>query len=313
MSCLKSLFDISIDTFFVFPLSDLASIFCDKYYHIFPTNFVIPNACGTIEKYQNKHTLSQHLSNFGVQIPAQLAINTHDKKTYNHWNIFPAIAKPLASINGKKTDITIIERKEELETTISYFSSIGYNEVLLEEYICGDKEYMIEVLGGIRNGEFLTTQIIKKIREYPIKNGSTSYASLIESHCGLFLQEIKHFLLSINYEGLFDIEYKYADGKVYFIELNFRNGAPSFVFTKIGINLPYWWMNPSYPFKHYKKIIFKKFMVEQRDIINMLKKEVGFFRWIFNYLFSRHIFWMWRDTKPCVKYYTSLLRKKHGK
>ena len=53
------------------------------------------------------------------------------------------------------------------------------------------------------------------------------------------LQKTVAFIESLHYTGLFDVDLlETKDGKVYFIELNFRAGASTHVFTETGVNLP---------------------------------------------------------------------------
>ena len=292
---------------FVFPLSDYASLFCDKYYNSIPNCFVVPNARGSIDYYQNKINLSDELYNRGVCVPKHKEINLFREEINSEWNLFPAIIKPIISIEGKKNDIVIVNNLNEMFNAFRKLQELQYSRVMIEEYIHGDTEYMIEVLGASKNGEIIFSPFIKKIREYPIKNGSTSFAKIELNRNDCYLQEIKQFILDINYQGLFDIEYKYANGKVYFIELNFRNGAPAFIFTKMHFNIPLWWCGGTIYFPNKDN---KRFMVEHRDMLNMMKRNVNFFVWVFQYLTSIHIFWMWRDCSPCLHYYLRMLKRR---
>lgn len=291
---------------FVYPLSDFASIFCDNHYSILPKNYIVPNANGNIRQFQNKITIASALKEFGVNVPKHLEIDLSSKCF--DWNCYPSIIKPVLSIEGNKSDIIIVQNESELKNAINTFRHVNYSRVMIEEYINGTNEYMIEILGAARNDKIIFTPPIRKIREYPIKNGSTSFATIEAERNDCYLTEIDSFLRNIKYQGLFDIEYKYADGKVYFIELNFRNGAPSYIFTKRNANLAYWWCSSDNDINY--KNSGKRFMVEQRDFLHVHKKNISLFKWFFQYISSTHVFWMWRDCSPCIHYYKRLLKRK---
>ena len=153
--------------------------------------------------------------------------------------------------------------------------------------------------------------IISKIREFPIKNGSTSYASIVDYHEGIDFNVITKFLNRINYIGIFDVEYKYANGKAFFIECNFRNGAPGFVFTQNGYNIPALWIEKNLKVDlniAKKKVPELDFMIEQNDMINMLKGTPGFFTWIKQYVKACKVFAYKGDVRPVRKYYSLFIK-----
>lgn len=57
----------------------------------------------------------------------------------------------------------------------------NYYRVLVQEYIYGKDARMIEIIGctTVKNSAIIIPAIIKKIREYPLNAGSTSYAMAV--------------------------------------------------------------------------------------------------------------------------------------
>lgn len=293
-------------TYVLFPLSDFTAQLVDSKYNTFPSNVVVPNACGGLYNLSNKYFMKNIAEKCGLSVPEGITINL-DENFVLTWHDYPAIIKPLISVEGKKSDITISKNKAEMLLQLNDFRKKGYRRVLIEKYIDGAESHMIEVI-GCRNfdGSVDFAGIIKKIREYPIYNGSTSYAKIVDEHDDIDLEKLSSFLSEIQYVGLFDFEFKYLDNKAYFIECNFRNGAPSFVFTKCGFNLPVIWIqkNLDINFSDYSFINKNSyFMVEQNDFINMIKGNVKLKDWLIQYKKSIKIFWYSNDILPIIKYY----------
>src|SRR5699024_7222927 len=128
------------------------------------------------------------------------------------WDSYPAIIKPLLSKEGQKSDIVIVSNEDSLKISLNEFQNKGYSRVIVEEYIAGDDEYMVEVMGYCSgSGKPFIGGVIKKIREFPIQNGSTSFAEIIYENHRLDFFAIDKFLKNYSYSGLFDMEFKYAN------------------------------------------------------------------------------------------------------
>ena len=293
----------------LFPLSDYAAIFCDKYYDILINkhNIIVPHAKGKLLEYENKMNMAIIASKFNIITPSHFILNLININK-NELS-YPLIIKPLLSINGKKSDIKTVNNEIEYNNVISYYKKNNYKKVMVEEYITSDDSYMLEIMGYVtKNGDVYCGPIVKKIREYPINNGSTSYACFLHQHSCIDIQKIVEFVKYLNFYGVFDIEFKYSNGIAYFIEINFRNGAPSYSLTNIGFNIIYNWYCDACNIrvKNNIKIKNKFFMCEQIDIINCLKGEINIIKWIYQYITSKKIFFNIHDTLPVLFYYKSL-------
>lgn len=300
----------------LFPLNDFSSQVLDENSGFFPGNILCPNAQGKIKEFANKYYIKSVADECGLCVPQGALIDFNAISTIA-WFSFPAIIKPLVSIEGAKSDIAIVHNKSEFEKEISHYKKLGYKRALIEEYIDGENAHMIEVMGA-RNidGTIDFAGIISKIREYPIKNGSTSYATIVQSHDGVQLENISNFLNRIKYVGIFDIEYKYANGQAYFIECNFRNGAPGFIFTLNGHNIPVIWIEKNMNVELNIPKDFSPeltFMVEQNDVINMLKGTPKLFTWIKQYINACKIFSYKGDNRPVRKYYLQFIVNQLGR
>lgn len=303
---LKTILDITDDQYryIIFPLSDFSARAVDRIHASLRNNTIVPNIKGNMEQFLNKQYMKELVSGYGLPVPkGRIIRNTDD---YSDWNVYPAIIKPLISLEGAKLDITIAETSSALSKSIKTFWEKGYSEVLVEEYITGTDAHMIEIMGCASEDNVYIAGIIRKIREYPIHNGSTSFAQIVDSHHGVDVSVIKTLLKDLGFIGLFDIEMKYCGDKAYFIECNFRNGAPGYALTLKNRNIPLKWINMTLKtnIKSKSSCTDKDyFMCEQRDFINMLKGTPGLFRWITDFRNSQKIFFSKKDIVPVVYYY----------
>lgn len=292
----------------LYPLNDFAVQVLDSEYMSFPGNVFSPNAHGKIQYYSNKQIAKRIAAECGLSIPAGKIIDIKNGDIGSLKDItFPVIIKPVVSVEGAKSHIKTVYDKEQYQSVIDGYGELGYTRILVEEYICGHDSYMIEVMGARgSNKKVEFAGIIKKYREYPIVNGSTSYATIIQNHKYVDFQKLISFLSTIDYVGIFDFEFKYSNEKLYFIECNYRNGAPGFVFTKNGYNLPGVWAELELGIDlnlQRLKLNDVDFMVEQNDMINMLKGTPKFFTWIKEYVHSSKVFSFHGDPRPVRLYY----------
>lgn len=292
----------------LFPLSDFAAQVLDNHVAEFNSNIVVPHMNGKMFGYSNKLQMKVWAQQNGLGVPEGKIIELPGLLL--EWNIFPVIVKPLLSVEGTKGDIALAESLEELNGILNAFASKNYKRVLAERYIKGRDQHMVEVLGERTEKGCRFAGIIRKIREFPIENGSTSYAEIVSEHPGVHLEQIANMMDQIQYQGLFDMEFKYAEHNLYFIECNFRNGAPGWAFTKKGINLPVMWIADSIG-ENYQSIRAmtqkNRFMCEQNDVINMLKGCRALVPWMKDFIFSYKIFWDIHDINPVVKYYRQFI------
>lgn len=289
----------------VFPLSDFAAQIVDRFFTRFGDNILIPHMNGKMFEQSDKYIMKKKAEQFGMLTPKGVTLDLPAKEL--HWETYPAIIKPLVSVEGAKADIVTVYQRQDLENEISAFERKGYNRVLIEEFISGNDEHMVEILGERSpNIGCRFSRIIQKVREYPIKNGSTAFARFVDSHPGVSFKQLELMLDDYGFNGLFDFEFKFANGKLYFIECNFRNGAPGWASTLDGMNLPVLWildcLNKGVG-KNYTKNKIDFFMYEQNDVINMLKRDVKVLIWLSDYAKSKKCFRYRKDLKPSIMYY----------
>lgn len=299
--------------FAIIPLCDFAAEVVDDCHTAFSENIAVPNANGNLHDLMNKYRLAELFRTAGIQVPIHREVIMNED---NVWDKFPAIIKPLASVEGQKNDITTVRNKEELQDSFVALRKKGYKRALVEEFIDGADSFMVEVLGYVdKMGEPHFSSVIHKVREYPIKNGSTAYAFFEDGATYVDMDALKKAVKLTHYYGIFDIEFKYADGKAYFIEMNFRNGAPAYATTSRGFNIVGEWIFNYFDIdiKHKKKSDNEFLMCEHRDVINMLKGYVSFSSWFKNFIKANKLIWNWNDLKPSWIMYIGVIKTMFGR
>lgn len=147
---------------------------------------------------------------------------------------FPALIKPNHS-EGSKGIVLVNDRKELEEKAPSIIAE--YGECTLQEYIQNDHYYNL-MLYRTTSGVFSEHVILKILRYYPIKGGSSCLAVSIENE--KMLDMCKHLLDALNWVGMadFDILEK-GEGDFRIIEINPRVPASLRGAEMSGVNFPH--------------------------------------------------------------------------
>jgi predicted ATP-grasp superfamily ATP-dependent carboligase len=303
------------------PTSDFAIKFIDQNIDYLKNNFDIPNCNlknGKISKFIQKDKMNLKAKKYGFKVPKTWIINLNENYEKELNNIqFPCIVKPVESNDNVKLDMKKFNLKKKL---IKYLLIIEHtvDKVLIQEYVQGNYERMLEIIGiATSKGDIILPGIIEKIREYPLNKGSTSFAVFTINKFDIDFKKIELLIKSLGYKGIFDLEFKFADGELYFIEINFRIGAPNYAYTAAGFNIPYTYYLDILGFDTSKIKNVKtghNFIVEHYDFFNVLDNNLTFFEWIKSFLFAdSYSILNKKDLKPFlffIKMYVKIFLKK---
>ena len=288
---------------FLIPTSDFAAQLIDSNIEKLKEKFIIPNIknkSGMIDKYMNKEEQYKFIKKLNIDMPyseildLRLITEEYDYKSY------PCILKPVVSVEGKKSDIKICQTKKELNKSIKDLKELNYSRILIQKYISMD--YECDIPGCSDGKEVLIPAIIKKKRIYPIKRGSTSYASVVPSS-NLDLTSLKTIIKSIGYNGIFDIEIFVCGNQIVINEINFRNSAVSYALTKEKIYIVLDWILLNLNKKVEYKKDFKEyfFMVENLEIKQLKDNNITFVKWIKEFLKTKKLMILnIKDLKPFI-------------
>ena len=153
--------------------------------------------------------------------------------------IYPCFIKPNVSMNSTKAKMCRCETKEELHAVLSSYAAREDFQMLVEEFADIRAEYSVLGVstpdGTVAPGLFRVLEGGHRERKGVAITGQTVPCAQMQA----VLDAMVRFIASLEYTGLFDVDLiETADGRVYFIELNFRAGASTHVFTETGVNLP---------------------------------------------------------------------------
>lgn len=241
------------------------------------------NEKGRIVYFMDKEHITELAEKCGFTVPISYVMNTNEQVSAEI--IYPCLTKPLVSIGGHKSDIITCSDKDSLIKALHSIKAGGCESVQIQQYI--EKEYELSIVGcSLKGGEQLILPgIIRKIREYPVKRGSSSFAVMLPWTMYEFdLKPVYKIMHELCYTGLFSIEFLHCNGKDYFLEVNLRNDGNGAVSSADGVNLPNILLN-SFLDKNIKgeKTVIDKpiyFMRDEFDLVHVLEHRLSLSDWI---------------------------------
>lgn len=236
---------------------------------------------GEINNIMRKDVMAEVAVRNGLNVPQSWIIGEGERTTSIDVE-YPCIVKPVASIEGAKADIAILQNKEELE---SYMHKASNHRILVQQYI--NKDYEYQLIGCSIDGgrDIIIPGISKCIRPCPRTNtGFLEYLPMEKFSCDI--ESCYHYIREIGYSGLFSMEFlRDKSGKDFFIEINMRNDGNAICVTGAGVNLPYIWylacQNMDYKYEKCRKIKNIFVMPEIDDFHNfVLTGKISMIQWI---------------------------------
>ena len=212
----------------IYPLMEIRNAKSDY------SEFVLP----TDESFKwvfDKDKTTELALRLNINIPKTYIVRTQ-KELYNY-NNFPYFVKPARSkvwINGKgyHLEAKLVKNTNELNSAINKY--ISYGVVLIQEYVFG-QGIGIETL--CRNGKVVKLFAHKRIHEFPLTGGGSTYRVSIESPKDL-LNATKKILEEIKWNGVAMVEFKKNGENYWLMEINgrFWGSLPLAIFA--GIDFP---------------------------------------------------------------------------
>ncbi|MDR0866397.1 MAG: hypothetical protein LBO74_15925 [Candidatus Symbiothrix sp.] len=287
----------------IFPTADITALYLDHNQDKLKGKCFFSNAAGQLSTLMDKYEMGGMARNAGLLVPDSVKVNIL-KEDVNYDTIqYPCIIKPLKSIEGEKSDITIAGTAKELKEILLLLNQKGYENILIQKFISKENSREIAFTGiSLQNKEVIIHGQINKIRIRG--NGSTVFGVYIPEINHHLIPLLKEYVKSTGYTGIFDIELLEKDKRYYFIECNFRNGAYGYAVTKAGFNMPFSvyldYTGKKIPVpKKQKKIIF---MEERSDFLNVLDKTITLFHWLKDvFLTNCFLVFNIKDIRPVIR------------
>lgn len=192
------------------------------------------------EQGRISHLLSKKVQNdlavqAGFNVPTYEVVQTGDLPRKVD---YPLITKAVDSrADNWKAQTFICRNETEL---LAAYAHIDSPQVMLQQYIEKENETGFDAL-SIQNGEV----VYSPLQLSYFSNTATSFGSSIyffrptdDDLC----RKVSEIMRLTGFSGVFSIDFLIGkDGKVYFLEINFRNSAWSYPSTSAGVNLLYIW------------------------------------------------------------------------
>lgn len=293
----------------IIPSDDWSAHFIDLNYKILKDEFFLPSITNidyTLSDLMNKITMNEFATKHGLLVPKSCQINLEidNEKVLDKIKEeigYPCILKPIQSIDGGKSDILVFNDDKKLRKSLKKLK-LKYKNIIVQQYILKQGEIGIQGVSTNTSNNVYISGIVDKIRVSSISPGSTTYAKLIDKHSLIDEEKIESLIKDLGFKGIFDIEFLYSGKEIYFIEMNFRNGAYGYAFTRAGVNLPSIWCQDIVGNKINSIVRINKsitLMNEFADFRNVLNKEINFKKWFLELLKSDiYLVFNLKDLKP---------------
>ena len=299
----------------VIACSDKVSSYLDLNRDELSKHFSLPGSIiqGRITELMEKDVMSDLAVKCGLAIPQSVVMKPTDFDTKSL--DFPCVIKPLASINGAKTDIFIAHNEEEF---VDCMSRVQCQKVQVQKYI--DKDFEYQLIGlSLEGGKEVIIPGASVILRQP-ENTNTGFLKYIPKRDFQFDEKsCIGFLQATSYSGLFSLEFiRGKDGKDYFMEINFRNDGNSICVTASGMNLPYIWYLYNCGLPIDKELCYDKMkevlvMPEFEDFHFVWTGQLGLLHWLKDVMRTdRFMDFSRKDQKPFWQKINTLLRIRLG-
>lgn len=227
----------------LFPTSDFTAAAIDNNIDCLREHFVFPNInmkTGEVVRWMDKEKQKKRATECGLNVAEGSIISIKDGKFSIPETIkYPCFCKPLCTLVGAKHGLKKCNNKEELNDNLIFLSHKRKEiDVMVEEFLSIDKEF---ALVGFSDGKTVTIPGIFNIKEMAGGGhyGVARMGEIIPSNqFSNIIDKFKEYVRSLDFVGVFDIDFLLCQGKFYFDEMNMRFGGSGYAITKTGINLP---------------------------------------------------------------------------
>lgn len=227
----------------IMPVDDYTACIVDRGYHELSKYFIVPNIAkksGEIIRLMDKNMQKGLAACFDIPMLSSVVV----KSKNGDFNLpetikYPCYIKPNISINSTKAKMVKCCNRDELKEILFKYAKKEDFEMLVEEFVDIKSEYS---LLGLSTPDSIIAPALFKVLEggHRERKGVSIAGEVVDNEpFEKIIEKCCSYVKSLNYTGLFDIDLiEASDGRIYFIELNFRAGASMHLFTKLGINLP---------------------------------------------------------------------------
>ena len=299
----------------IVPMGDKAASYLSKYKDeieaTYKTKCAVPDY-NVLSIVEDKSSFMAFCEDNGIPHPRTRKLSDETFKKVAGEIGFPALIKPDHSVGARG-----ITRVNTIEALKKYYPEISkhYGTCTLQEYVDNPDYYYNVMMYRDVKGDCLGTAIIKIIRMYPVKGGSSSCCFTVENK---ELENLcKSVLDKLEWVGMadFDVLQRKDTGDYKIIEINPRVPASLRAAYISGVNFPEIivtdTMKQSVPLQHYKSGKTLRYM--GLDLLWFLKSprrlsvSPSWFIFIGNNVYYQDI--IWRDSSTWYSWLVTGLKK----
>lgn len=244
----EAAYQLMLDTFsdeeempVLFACHDVISSVFDLHRDFLSEKFYVPGSTtqGLLSSLMDKKPMADLGAQMGFNIPAIVEVTSETDMSFIQKLSYPVITKPSASKDGSKSDITICNTPEDLE---SFLKKRKGRNFVVQHFIVKDYEYQLIGCSLNEGKEVIIPGVSKLIRPSKTSNTGFLHYTELDDSFNPAIEGGKKFIRHIKYSGLFSLEFlRDKDGKDFFMEMNFRNDGNTICVANSGVNLPYIW------------------------------------------------------------------------
>ncbi len=292
---------------FVIPTDDTIVTLLDKMYDTIKDKFYVSNAKinGRITEFMSKYSICELAKKHKLNVAKSWLVK---KGEIPKDLIYPVLTKPLTPYPDWKLDYHICNNENELRAAYEVIKKD--DDLLLQQYIIKVNELCLDGC------------VVNQGKELFIAIAST-YTYILPDYYSMemvvknfddinTINSLKEMFTEIGFEGIFSTEFLIdKDGKLWFLEINFRDSTWSWAATKNGMNLFLIWANGMIS-KHINLEVRKEIpnnyiaLAEAEDFSHrvMRLKLISVFKWIKGILKADCLYdWDWKDPIPVFSYW----------
>ncbi len=225
----------------LFPTDDFTTSVVDRNRKSLEEYFFMPKTnreFSSIESLMDKTFQGELAKSVGILTPLEWKISLQAEIQVPDDVVYPCFVKPLQSISGHKTEMSVCNDEDELKRHLLKMKDFySDREVLVQEFLNIEKEY--DLSGICIDNDIVIPGVIEKTRIAAYERGVTMSGKMVSLDIlGDYKTKILEMLKKLRYIGMFDMELNLCGDKLYFNEINLRSGGPNFFYLLNGVNLP---------------------------------------------------------------------------
>ncbi|MBQ0037596.1 MAG: hypothetical protein KBS74_02890 [Clostridiales bacterium] len=225
----------------LFPADDFTASVVAKNQELLKEHFLMPeiraDGLNTVDAMDK--TLQGNMArSAGLNAPLEWVIDLRSEICIPDDMVYPCFVKPLQSITGRKFEMARCADAAALTAHLTQMQRFFRDRsVLVQEYLEIEKEY--DLSGVCLDQEIIIPAVIEKSLVSQYERGVTIAGKMMPADIlGDAMAPITDMLRRFHFTGMVDMELILCRGKIYFNEVNFRSGGPSYSYFLSGVNLP---------------------------------------------------------------------------